>query len=252
MYNLRKPETVLWRQVRAAIEEEIRSGRRQPGDRVETESALANRFGVNRHTVRRAMVALQHDGLVITEQGRGSFVAEPMVDYRLGNRTRFRNIVEGQSLKPSRVLLGISHKPADASIAHALEIEKGSPVVEIESIGYASGRPTGIGIHYFDETRFPGIAESYRETHSVTLALERFGITDYFRRESTVTAIMPTPRDCKLLDQSATRPLLFVEGINVDRFDNPIEYTISRMPTARMRILVSQDQVAEEAMTSRQ
>jgi len=245
MHQSRSRDVLLWKRVRSVLERDIRSGLRQPGERMEPEAVLAARFGVNRHTVRRALISLQEDGLLVTEQGRGSFVSEPMVEYRLGRKTRFGSIVEEQALKPSRILLGITHKAADTSVAAALEIEERAPVVEIESLGLANGRPSGIGIHYFDETRFPGIGESYRETRSVTLALARFGITDYFRRESTVTAVMPTPRDCKLLDQGPSRPLLLVEGTNVDADDVPIEYSVSRMPTSRMRLRVAPERISD-------
>lgn len=236
---------VLWKQVRAALEKEIQSGLRRPGERVETESVLAARFGVNRHTIRRALLSLQEDGVIVTEHGRGSFVAEPVVKYRLGRRTRFSPIVESQALSASRKLLGITRKPAEEAVAEALGITPGAPIVEIESLGFADGRPTGIGLHHFDEKRFPGIGESYRETLSVTAALERYGVTDYTRRESVVTAVMPTQRDCELLEQSATKPILLVMGVNVDDEDNPIEYSVSRMPTVRMNILVSQTEIEE-------
>jgi GntR family phosphonate transport system transcriptional regulator len=243
----RNRDVVLWREISDALRAEITAGHRQPGDRVETEAALAERFHVNRHTIRRALLALQEDGLIATEQGRGSFVAEPMVDYRLGRRTRFRSIVENQAMEASRLLLGISHRPADEAIATALEIPLRTPVVAIESLGFANGRPTGIGLHHFDEAAFPGIAESYRETRSVTQALARFGITDYFRRDSTVSAIMPSARDCKLLSHPPSRPILLVEGVNVDGDGRPIEYSVSRMPTVRMRLRVSHaDAIAAE------
>ena len=49
----------LWRQIESALTEEIQSGLLQPGDRLPPESELAERFRVNRHTVRRAVAALQ-------------------------------------------------------------------------------------------------------------------------------------------------------------------------------------------------
>ncbi len=50
-------------------------------------------MAVNRHTVRRAMAELAVRGLVRTERGSGTFVKTDKLDYRIGRRTRFSEIV---------------------------------------------------------------------------------------------------------------------------------------------------------------
>ena len=79
----------LWRRIAGTLGEEIADGRLPPGAQMPTEMALAARFAVNRHTVRRAIDELSRAGLVTTEQGRGSFVSEDVLDYVVGPRTRF-------------------------------------------------------------------------------------------------------------------------------------------------------------------
>ena len=54
---------------------EIRSGRLAPGSRLPTEQELSVATGVSRTVVREAVAALRADGLVITRQGLGAFVA---------------------------------------------------------------------------------------------------------------------------------------------------------------------------------
>ncbi|MCQ4162019.1 FadR family transcriptional regulator [Roseomonas sp. GC11] len=56
---------------------EIRAGRLRPGDRLPTEQALMRQAGVSRTVVREAVAALRAEGLVITRQGVGAFVADP-------------------------------------------------------------------------------------------------------------------------------------------------------------------------------
>ena len=60
-----------WRQIADALRDEIASGVLAAGERMPTEAELALRFGVNRHTLRRALAALAADGLVRADQGRG-------------------------------------------------------------------------------------------------------------------------------------------------------------------------------------
>jgi GntR family transcriptional regulator, transcriptional repressor for pyruvate dehydrogenase complex len=54
---------------------EIRSGRLAPGSQLPTEQELSAATGVSRTVVREAVAALRADGLVVTRQGLGAFVA---------------------------------------------------------------------------------------------------------------------------------------------------------------------------------
>lgn len=58
------------------LRSQILSGKLAPGARLPTEQALVNSGGVSRTVVREAVAALKADGLVITRQGVGAFVAE--------------------------------------------------------------------------------------------------------------------------------------------------------------------------------
>lgn len=53
----------------------ISAGELQPGERLEPERDLAAKYGVAYLTVRRAMQELRERGLIVTVQGRGTFVA---------------------------------------------------------------------------------------------------------------------------------------------------------------------------------
>jgi GntR family transcriptional repressor for pyruvate dehydrogenase complex len=58
------------------LSNEIRSGGYEPGDRLPTEQELIVRFGVSRTVIREAFASLKAEGLVVTRQGSGAFVAE--------------------------------------------------------------------------------------------------------------------------------------------------------------------------------
>ena len=55
---------------------EIKSGTLKPGDKLESEKLLSERFGVSRHAVRESLRKLEQMSLVITENGKGTFVCE--------------------------------------------------------------------------------------------------------------------------------------------------------------------------------
>ena len=63
--------------LRDALERELRSGRWRVGEKLPTERDLGARFRLARNTVRRALDALEADGLILRQVGRGTFRAEP-------------------------------------------------------------------------------------------------------------------------------------------------------------------------------
>jgi len=64
-------------QIVARLSADIRGGRLAPGVRLPTEQALTSALGVSRTVVREAVAALRADGLVVTRQGSGAYVADP-------------------------------------------------------------------------------------------------------------------------------------------------------------------------------
>src|SRR3954447_21724514 len=59
--------------LREMLERELREDRWQPGERLPTERVLAERYGVARNTLRRALEALERGGLIVPAVGRGTF-----------------------------------------------------------------------------------------------------------------------------------------------------------------------------------
>lgn len=228
----------LWRQIFGEIEREIAEGARPPGARLPTEQALTARFGVNRHTVRRAMEELQAAGLVRIEQGRGSFVAEDVLDYRVGARTRFTEVIRRQNREPSGRILRVSEVEADAAVAAALGLARGRPVVKAERLGLVDGRPVVVGTHFFSAERFPRVAAALAEDPSITKALAAGGVPDYRRKVTRVTARMPTPEEAGLLGQSRTRPVLATETVNTDPEGEPVEAGWGCYAAGRVQIVV--------------
>ncbi|MSP67658.1 MAG: phosphonate metabolism transcriptional regulator PhnF [Alphaproteobacteria bacterium] len=234
----RRSGETIWHQIAERLAAEIAAGAPGSGERLPTEAALATRFRVNRHTVRRALADLEARGLVRVEQGRGSFVAETMVDCPLGMRTRFSENLLGRRRTPARRLLRETTLPASAEIAKALALAPGTTVVALELIGEADGRPISIATHYFPAARFAGIGAVVAELGSITEALRRFSIHDYTRRITRITAHLPDPADAAQLRQSASRPVLRTESVNVDAAGRPLEYGIARFAGDRVQLVV--------------
>jgi len=64
------------RQIAAWVVARIENGELQPGQAVDSEKDLMDKFGVARTTARRAIGYLRETGVLRTVPGRGSYVAE--------------------------------------------------------------------------------------------------------------------------------------------------------------------------------
>jgi GntR family phosphonate transport system transcriptional regulator len=234
----RRQGIALWRQIQHAIEAEIAGGQHKPGARLPTEAELSSRFAVNRHTVRRAMEELEGRGLVRIEQGRGSFVAEDVLDYRLGPRTRFSEIIRRQNREPDGRIVRIAEVAAEAALAEALHIRRGRPVVLVERLSLADGRPVVLGTHHFPAARFPQLPALLAENPSITAAMAACGVPDYRRAVTRITARLPTPEEAELLQQSRTRPVLVTEAVNTDPTGAVVDVTFGRYAAGRVQLVV--------------
>jgi GntR family transcriptional regulator, phosphonate transport system regulatory protein len=228
----------LWKQIAEALAGEIASNVLRPSERLPTEIDLATRFGVNRHTVRRAVQTLEDRGLVRVQQGRGTFVtADTLYDYRLGDRVRFTDLVARQARRGQGELLAATVEPAGAAEAAALELREGAPLVVLEILSRVDGLPVTLGRHSFSGVRFPTLADVYVEEGSITRALRRLGVPDYTRRRTTVTARAATPEERERLEMPRTVPLIVAESLNVDPDGRPLEHGVARFAANRVQIV---------------
>ena len=109
----------LTREIAERIAGDITAGRLRPGARLPTEQQMVAALGVSRTTVREAVAALRADGLVVTRQGAGAFVAPD------APRRPFRLAVDGMP-----------------SVAEVLDVMELRASVEVEAAGLAATRAT--------------------------------------------------------------------------------------------------------------
>ncbi|WP_243389808.1 phosphonate metabolism transcriptional regulator PhnF [Arboricoccus pini] len=212
-----------WRQIADQLGEEIRSGQLLSGSQLPTEARLALRFGVNRHTVRRAIRALADEGIVRATQGRGTFVEQSPIAYHIGTRTRFSENVLRSGRQAGGEILGAEEIPATADLAEQLRIEPGQSVLRLRTRRFVDGTPVSLGRSHLPLPRFAGLEDVRRQAERMTDALLAYGISDYRRTRSTVSARPATPEEADLLDLAPGRILLVVHSVDVDLDGTPID-----------------------------
>jgi len=71
----RKSSATLPEQVKSDVEFKIAKGLWQPGERIPSEDALAEEYGISRMTVRHALIELVSNGMLCRVPGKGTFVS---------------------------------------------------------------------------------------------------------------------------------------------------------------------------------
>ena len=114
-------------------------------------------------TLRRAISTLVEQGLLRVEQGRGTFVAEDVAEFVVGERTRFTELLAAQKRTPGTQLIRAMEIPAGELVAENLKLRAGTKVYLIERLGEADSRPISIGTHYFPSRRVPGLIAAFEK-----------------------------------------------------------------------------------------
>ena len=238
----------LWRQIADRIRLGIASDLADPDGRLPPETDLAQRFGVNRHTVRAAISALAHEGVLHAEQGRGTYVRrQKRLVYPIGEKTRFSAGLEGQSHDLGSELLDHGREAASPEIADALGLRPDEETIRLEVLGSADGTPVSRATFWFSATRFPDIAGYFARTGSITEALRRSGVADYSRACTQIEARHADEADTRELRLSPGAIVLFTRALNVDPDGAPIQYSLTRFAADRMTLLIqsSRHQISE-------
>lgn len=236
----RRSGVSLWRQIADQILHSISLGDFAENAALPPEVALAERYGVNRHTVRSAISALVQDGVLRAEQGRGTFVlSRKRLSYPIGARTRFSEGLQGQASERHIVLLASGVEPASQRVAEGLGLARGAPVIRLETRGEADGRPVSRAAGWYEAKRFAGIDAAMAEMGSVTASFKRFGIDDYLRQSTVLSARHADAADLADLDLQPGAIVLVAVAINVTPDGKPIQFAETRFPAERVELKLS-------------
>jgi len=228
----------LWRQVADGIERGIAEGRFMAGEKLPGETDIAETYGVNRHTVRRALATLAERGLVRAERGSGTYVEAPRLAYPLRSRTRFSEIVGAGGREPRGQLIDASDDIATRELARELGVKTGTRLIRIEALRLADRTPICVSTSWLSAERFPGAGRAFASTRSMTKLLAHYGIRDYRRGSTRITATIADATDAARLDLALGHAVLVVDSTDVDTDGKPLVTKRSRFAAERIEFVV--------------
>jgi GntR family transcriptional regulator len=134
----------LYRQLESHLENEIRGSMLKPGDRLESEALLTQRFQVSRVTLRQAVAELVRKQLLVRKQGKGTFVAAPAVRHDLRRSHGLLGSLFSQAQGASARLLRYELQVPPAEIAASLGLGQDRPALRLDRLYLIDGRPVAL------------------------------------------------------------------------------------------------------------
>lgn len=220
----RDAPTPLYHQVSEALLTMIKEGKLREGDLIPTEREIGEKFQVSRITVRRAIAELVRDGYLLTQQGKGTFVARPKIMRHMGQMKSFSQQMSEEGYRPGSRLLSLRHEKAGDEIGLALNVEEEAWIWVVERLRLADEEAICLSKSYLNIPASVTLTPAELEQQvSLWAILAEKGI-ELARSETTIQAVPATEQEARLLKVEVGEPLLLVEGTVYSHQSQPIEY----------------------------
>jgi GntR family transcriptional regulator len=210
-------------QVERRIEADILTGRLKPGSRLAPERELGARLGVARNTLRRALSALGAKGL-IQARGRGGWiVVGPGVTERIEGPPSLTEWAARHGYLVTSTVVTARVRTVQSGEAADLRIPTSSKVFELERVRYIEGEPLSFDRSVLHPRLIPALKGVDFASRSLFGTIrERAGLIAA-RAEVVVHAVPASERVAGLLTIAAGEPLLELDEMTFDQYDEPFE-----------------------------
>jgi DNA-binding GntR family transcriptional regulator len=133
----------LYFQVASRMQQLIESGAMPVGGRLENEVELAERLGVSRPTIRRAVQYLVERGVLVRKRGVGTQIVHPKVRRPVELSSLYDDLAKSGQ-KPRTQVRTLEVRPAPDHVAEALGLDENAQVTWMERLRFADGEPLAI------------------------------------------------------------------------------------------------------------
>jgi DNA-binding GntR family transcriptional regulator len=210
----------LYFQVARQIESAIERGDLRPGQRLDNEITLADRFGLSRPTLRKAMEELVAKGLLVRKRGVGTQVVQGTLKRPVELSSLFDDLTKSHQ-RPTTRVVSCGTVAADEAVGQALGVALGEPVLAIERVRLARAEPLAIMRNWLpvDVGDITGEALSRRGLYELMRA---FGVHMRIANQR-IGAAPATAAQSRLLGVRKGAALLTMERRTYDDTGRPVE-----------------------------
>lgn len=186
-----------------------------------SERELIKRFGVSRATVREAVAALERDGLIRREHGRGTFIVKGGFVEWLGTLRSYKEIVEEMGYTPGIRLVKQEWVPAPKAVRGFLHA---GFVFRLQRLRLADDIPVSVETAYYPEGIGRGLVQHDLTTAIVYDVLEQELGVLLAEAEQTIQVGTAGAHEATLLAIAPGTPLLVIHRRTISIQGTPVEW----------------------------
>lgn len=224
-------------QLAELIEEEIVTGRWEPGTRVPSENELCTRYGLSRTTIRQALARLEQEGLVSREKGRGTFVSDSRPRSWLIQSTE--GFFHDEFLRAGREVTSrvLRHERGELPrwATDALAVAPGSDGVILERVRSVDGLVALYVINCLPPHAADAVA-GLDPNESLYQRLAEQGGIAVVGGSRSLEAVTAGPKLAQLLEVEAGAAIAYIESVTWDQNDRRVDCYRAWLRTDRMRL----------------
>lgn len=211
----------LYMQLTSAIKTAVADGHLRPGDVLPSERALVEKLGIARGTARKALQQLLEEGILVRNQGSGTFIA-PHVRQSLPLLESFSEMATANGGKAQSELVGYLRRVATQKEQEALRLNnEKKEVVELIRLRKINGISVSLQSAILPAALLDKITDL---DESLYMYLEKKDVP-VIRASQRFSAVLSDSRIAHHLNISELSPLLLVTRIGFTHGDLPVEYT---------------------------
>ena len=200
-------------QLKLSIVESIESGGYRQGAVLPTEREFERTYGVSRVTVRQALAAVEREGYISRQPGKGTTVVRTKINRGLAALTSFSEEMRSRGQQTTSRLLEFGERPAQPAIAEKLAVPPRTRLVYVLRLRLVEDGPIAVSASYLHlPARVSLSADELTEAGSLWSTLESKGLP-IIESDKMLEAIAADAELAGLLDVAVGAPLLSVEGV---------------------------------------
>lgn len=211
----------LYFQVAAQLERAILDGHLGAGARISDEISLADHLGLSRPTVRQAIQVLVDKGMLVRKRGVGTQVVHGKIS-RSVELTSLHDDLRAAGQEPHTSVQSHGRIPATEEIAHELRVEPGVEVWSLERVRYVGTAPLAL-MHNYLPVGVLDLDAVDLEKEGLYEALRKRGVVMRVAKQR-IGARKGDARECRLLDEKRSAPLLTMQRTSYDDAGNAVEF----------------------------
>jgi DNA-binding GntR family transcriptional regulator len=211
----------LYFQVSRQIEAAIEAGELAPGDRLQNEISLADRWGLSRPTMRRAIQELVDKGLLVRRRGIGTQVVRGPVKRPMDLTSLFDDLARSDR-RPGTEVLDRELLSAPAWVAERLGVPAGSQVLYLERLRTAQDEPLAVMRNWLPADLAPVLAVEALESRGLYELMRSTGVHLRIATQR-IAARRATAAEARLLSVRKGAPLLTMERVTYDGSGRAVE-----------------------------